>query len=477
MENEVLKRTFSDKVTLVMIVLFGGLLIGCGLMSLMIYQGTTRTQKFFISDVLPSTIKEVNDQYEINSKLNKIASNNSYSLTNAYVELNPYGNSPLSAIIIFQTRDEEQIRVYINDEYFTTMESSKKHIIPIYGLYDDYENIVKVESSSEKKEYTIKTEKSNITYPLRNNDVEFYNGFTIISGDNITGWDMNKKLRFYLTGNYKNDVDFLPNGHMVIGISEYNNDSVGIIEIDYLGKIYNYYALNYGYSHELQVLLNGNIMISGSDKALYGNKSIIYEIDPRTGNKVNEKNISDIANRNDDITDFYYDESTKELLVAFDNTDDVLHLTDNKTDWIKKKELHDKRLLVNNTMYRVYKNRIYDEVTSNISINSITEYNRVDKENLDESSYRKIDLDKSEQWNNSVVFNRNSFITDYTFDTNDIVDLYLVNKAGKIFIIHYKDNTMSSQGRVYNVNLPVGQYALFIKLNDKLYQTNKVYQF
>ena len=42
------------------------------------------------------------------------------------------------------------------------MEASKKHIIPVYGLLEDYENIVKVESSVESQEYVFKTEKSNI---------------------------------------------------------------------------------------------------------------------------------------------------------------------------------------------------------------------------------------------------------------------------------------------------------------------------
>ena len=117
MENEVLKRTLHDKVSLIMMTLFGVLIIGCGIMSIIIYQGTTRTQKFFTSNVLPSTIKEVNDQYEVNNRLNKIVNNGNYTLKNAYVELNPYKISPLSGIIIFQTREDEQIRVYINNKY------------------------------------------------------------------------------------------------------------------------------------------------------------------------------------------------------------------------------------------------------------------------------------------------------------------------------------------------------------------------
>ena len=44
MEYDVLKRTLSDKVSLIVIILFMLLLFVCGSMTLVIYQGTTRTE-------------------------------------------------------------------------------------------------------------------------------------------------------------------------------------------------------------------------------------------------------------------------------------------------------------------------------------------------------------------------------------------------------------------------------------------------
>ena len=128
-------------------------------------------------------------------------------------------------------------------------------------------------------------------------------------------------------------------------------------------------------------------------------------------------------------------------------------------------------------MFRVYSNNFYDEVTPNTIVNNIKEYNKIDRDTLEESGYRRIDLDKSENWNNSVEFTRNTFVTDYQFKNEDEVQLYLVNKAGKIYILKYKNKDSISQGKVFNITLPVGQYALFVKVNDNLYRTNKVYQF
>ena len=143
MEKTVLQNTLHSKVTMVIIILFGVLLLGCGLMSLHIYQGTSKSQKYFGDEVISSIYYEVSDQQEVNERLNKVTNDSSYTLTKAYTELNPYKISPLSGIIIFQTKNEEQIRVYVNNKYVTTMEASKKHTIPVWGLYEDFENTAK----------------------------------------------------------------------------------------------------------------------------------------------------------------------------------------------------------------------------------------------------------------------------------------------------------------------------------------------
>ena len=70
-----------------------------------------------------------------------------YTLEDANVILNPYGNSPLTALILFETEEEVSPTVTIvgEDELTTfthTFEEDTKHYLPIYGLYPDKENEV-----------------------------------------------------------------------------------------------------------------------------------------------------------------------------------------------------------------------------------------------------------------------------------------------------------------------------------------------
>ncbi len=644
MNKTALENTKNSKITMAIIILFGLLLVGCGLMSLHIYQGTSKSQKYFVSDAVSATYYEVADQQPINDRLRKVADSNEYTLTNAYTELNPYKISPLSGIIIFQTKGEEQIRVYINDKYVTTMEASKKHTIPVWGLYEDYENIVRIEGSTESKEYTFKTEKSNLKYPLEvleNHQVTDDIYFMIASySTHLTGWDTEGKLRFYITENNSMDVEWLPNGHFLLGTpqGQAREQYVGFVEMDYLGKIYNYYTMKNGYSFEFQLLSNGNIMAAGGEVPVYMDHSMLYIMDPRNGNTVSDLDIYEIVKAIDPNfsnkylgagairNGFFFDEKTGEVVVSFRNANTIWSfdynnkklnwvLTDPtnplfaadvwkqylvetdtgryplaqhspqlvdgklfyqnngydrlsvndygrsdaantfndaytdcelleidrethkaKTVWVydqNKKWLSTKfgyaRWNVDNSKlmnfgyivnddyrktnknlldlekaptdtshriieldkddkvvfdarsyegkYRAFKHALYSEVTNNISVGTLNIFNSIKNDNLTETTYRKINLDESVDWINTVDFTKNTFVTDFVFNKEDEVKLYLVNRAGKIYILDYLSKDDSKTARIFNISLPVGQYALFIKVNDTLYKTNKVYQF
>ena len=77
-----------------------------------------------------------------------------FTIDNAKVILNPYGNSPLTALIAFDTKEEVEVKVTIpgKDEsttYTHTFDQTKEHRLPIYGLYADTINQVKVEYEEE----------------------------------------------------------------------------------------------------------------------------------------------------------------------------------------------------------------------------------------------------------------------------------------------------------------------------------------
>ncbi|MBR1416710.1 MAG: hypothetical protein IJ572_02710 [Bacilli bacterium] len=274
----------------------------------------------------------VYDQYNINERLYSISNNNNYTLDEAYIEINPYKLNDLSAIIIFQTNINEEIEVYINDEYKTTMEKSNKHIIPIYGLKPDYDNIIKLKSSTISKEYIITTK-----------DIHYNNYFNI---DEIIS----------------NSI--LDNNNFIIKLNK------GYIEIDHIGKIYNYYIGNY----------------------YFNNKSI-------------------------DNYNIYLD-NTKNIDIA------------------------------------------YLEINSNI-----------ENTKLNRSFYKFLGISKSKDYKYCVELTNNYFYTDYDLKEEENIKLYFMNKFGIVYILDYHKNM------IFNINLPKDKYALFIKIENTVYNTNNIYEF
>jgi len=87
-----------------------------------------------------------------------------YSINNPNVILNPYGNSPLTALIMFETDDYSEVEIIIksrdgNSDIGYKFDKDKYHMIPIYGLYADYDNTVIIKSEGIENIVNIKTDK------------------------------------------------------------------------------------------------------------------------------------------------------------------------------------------------------------------------------------------------------------------------------------------------------------------------------
>ena len=342
--------------TLLAAIPIGLLLLISFILCIICYDETKKVSSFFTGDEISSLLKMVEDQKEVNRRLDEISKDKRYTFNKPYVELNPYGISPLSAIIIYSDSNKNGVDVYINDVLVTKCEEDTNHIIPIYGLYEDYENVIKLVSNDKTSIVKINTEKANINYPLevisksdKLNDTDIY--FTVASYETwLTGWDSEGRLRFYFTEDMRMDVEWLSNGHFLIGTSQgqFAENFVGFFEMDYLGKIYNYYLPENGYSFEFQVLNNGNVLAAGGNKPVYIDEQVIYELDLKTGKKVREVNLYDLFMKIDPEFDkvylgqkairngFYYDEDTKEMIISFRGIDTVFAIDyENKTlKWI-----------------------------------------------------------------------------------------------------------------------------------------------
>ena len=282
-----------------------------------------------------------------------------YTIDNPNVVLDPYHNSPLTALVMFETEEEVEptITVHGEDELSTfshTFESSKIHYLPVYGLYPDTENTVTItytEDGEEKeKELKIKTEALPEDFILPtsveadkenlSNDLYF---FTPSSKGYTCAYDVNGDVRWYLSSNALWDNARLENGHLLISTERLINSPyymTGLYEIDLLGKIYQEYSLPGGYHHDYDELPSGNLLVASDD---FNNPSgtvedYIVELDRTTGNIVKTFDLKDVLPMEEGKSEnwinydwfhnnsVWYDEATNSITLSGRHQDAVINI-------------------------------------------------------------------------------------------------------------------------------------------------------
>lgn len=231
-------------------------------------------------------------QKEMDKKVKSFSENQTITFDNMYVIPNPYKLSHLSALVIFYTQNKESVKLYIEDEMIFELEESNKHVIPIYGLYSEKNNKVTIElGSGTTKNIYIKTDKvignDLIVETTKLSNSEFFYSSSSNSDENVI-YDSKGKVRWYMNGNLNKDLLVLSNGHMLIsnGVSrdEIRKDiPTGLIEVDYLGKIYNQFLIPNGVHHELREISPNRVIVCSFAEGDVSRNDIIYIVNLSTG--------------------------------------------------------------------------------------------------------------------------------------------------------------------------------------------------
>lgn len=264
-----------------------------------------------------------------------------FTIKNPNIILDPYKNSPLTALIIFETEEEVSPTVTILGKITLSHQfpKSKKHFLPIYGLYPDTENNIKIsyedslkkekannlnasstESSSnilDEKNTTEQTQNFNPnldslvatidryftikTAPVPNDlpkasikqidktqlnsdrsgnsdNSDFYFFSPSTKNGRMVAYDQNGDIRWYLTNTALWNNIKLNNGHLLVSTERLINPpyySTGLYEIDMLGKIYTEYSLPGGYHHDYFELPNNNLLVASNN---FTNNSTVEDV-------------------------------------------------------------------------------------------------------------------------------------------------------------------------------------------------------
>ena len=231
--------------------------------------------------------------------------------SNPYIVTNPFGITPLSALFVFETVTESQYEIVVkgkeaNGDLSFVTSLTTTHYIPVYGLYENYTNIVEVYEYSELgkgalvSSNTVLTDvlPDEVTRPTEVNTTYEYFGkdmMLVIPALNSypMAIDYNGDIRFVLTKNLPFAPVFLENGHLLLGSDRLVLEPyhvTGLYEIDLLGKVYRNYKVPGGYHHDVVELPNENFLVLTNDfKGTVEDK--IVEIDRVTGEVVDLINL------------------------------------------------------------------------------------------------------------------------------------------------------------------------------------------
>ena len=309
-------------------------------------------QKATNHNELTEKVSMVDSEYEIEKKF-KV---NGYTLDNPNIILNPYGNSPLTALVLFETEKELDVKVTITGKdklttYTHTFSKTKEHYLPIYGLYADSNNKIIIECGNNKKEIYIQTEKlpENMILPTSikankiklTNDLYFY---TPSSSGYTVAYDVNGDIRWYLTNYALWKIDRLQNGHLLVSTERLINNPyymTGLYEIDLLGKIYTEFSLEGGYHHDYYEMENGNLLVASDD---FNNEDgtvedYIVELDRTTGKIIKTFDLKKVLNMEDGQSENYtsydwfhnnsvwYDKKTDSITLSGRHQDAVINIS------------------------------------------------------------------------------------------------------------------------------------------------------
>lgn len=207
--------------------------------------------------------------------------NGEYTLTNPLVKLNPYFINPLAAVILFRTEEEVAVTVRVlGKEAEGTMEHTfpraKEHVLPVLGLYGDYENTVEIELYRGAK-HTVKIQTEPLyekIAKLVHMDTTFEylrDDLIIVSPAEVamaTGFDYAGEVRWHLNIPCVFDLKRVKNGNILISTErllklEYYMS--GVYEMTMVGKIVKEYSLPGGSHHDQFEMNDGNLLVLSCD--------------------------------------------------------------------------------------------------------------------------------------------------------------------------------------------------------------------
>lgn len=223
----------------------------------------------------------------------------SYTFSHPYIKQNPYGIAPLTALVMFETKEPSQVTLRVcgmekEGDLVHRFDKRTHHVIPVYGLYGGRENkVVLILEDGKSQVLSIVTEPldDNVKLPVSIRTTASYldGEWMFVSPSTAAAtaaYDYRGDCRWYLTPVTGFDLRQLQNGRLLLGSYRLYAPPyhlTGLMEMDLSGKIYREYTLPYGYHHDEFERKDGNLYVLTSDLSGGTEEDICVLIDRSTG--------------------------------------------------------------------------------------------------------------------------------------------------------------------------------------------------
>ena len=116
-------------------------------------------------------------------------------------------------------------------------------------------------------------------------------------------------------------------------------------------------------------------------------------------------------------------------------------------------------------------------VGKDTNLNEFNIFNKVKKDNVEEISITKEELNEATEWIYDLQFTQNTFNTNYEIQESDEIKFIFINIKGEKYEAIYKEKDSLIKNRIFNIDLKEDIYSLYIEINGHLYNTLRNYQF
>lgn len=241
----------------------------------------------------------IEQQYESEKAMLEEFEAGNYTLSSPLVKYNAYLVNPLSAVVLFNTEEEVAVTVTVlgktpQANIYHTFPKAKKHILPIVGLYSDYENKVEIRAyRGDTSTVTIKTpDVYNGVNPIHYMETtpEYLQDNIIIvspAGEDLaSGFDYAGDPRWHMNIACVFDIKRLKNGNLIMGshrLVRLPYYMSGLYEISPCGKIYKEYRIPGAYHHDEFEMPDGNLLVLTEDLTSDTVEDMCILLDRKTG--------------------------------------------------------------------------------------------------------------------------------------------------------------------------------------------------